>query len=114
MRETSARARRGLMAEPHRCSSPSQGTGELEDIVSRSTTHAQLSFVSESLECSAKHVLDLITTDTPPVWRNQLERLHAQIMVQAATVESLLAAREAGKTTHPFYWGAFAAFGDWR
>jgi len=31
-----------------------------------------------------------------------------------ASLSVLRAQRESGKSAHPFYWGAFAAAGDWR
>jgi len=34
--------------------------------------------------------------------------------VREAGRRILEARREAGKSTHPFYWGAFVASGDWR
>jgi CHAT domain-containing protein len=34
--------------------------------------------------------------------------------VRRADVEVLKARRTAGRSTHPFYWGAFVAAGDWR
>lgn len=34
--------------------------------------------------------------------------------VRHAGLELLRARREEGRSTHPFYWGAFVAAGDWR
>ena len=34
--------------------------------------------------------------------------------VQNAAVRMIERRREAGRSTHPFYWGAFVAAGDWR
>jgi len=34
--------------------------------------------------------------------------------VRQATLHLLEGRRQAGRTTHPFYWGAFVATGDWR
>ena len=34
--------------------------------------------------------------------------------VQKASLDSLKARRELGRSTHPFYWGGFVAAGDWR
>jgi len=34
--------------------------------------------------------------------------------VRSASVEALKTRRAAGQSTHPFYWGAFVAAGDWR
>jgi CHAT domain-containing protein len=34
--------------------------------------------------------------------------------VRQASVEVLQGRRQAGRSTHPFYWGAFVAAGDWR
>jgi CHAT domain-containing protein len=34
--------------------------------------------------------------------------------VRKASLDLLAAQRRAGRTTHPFYWGAFIAAGDWR
>jgi CHAT domain-containing protein len=33
--------------------------------------------------------------------------------VREATLHVLTERREAGQPTHPFYWGAFVAAGDW-
>ena len=43
-----------------------------------------------------------------------VEGLSTSAAVRQASRAVLAARREAGKTTHPFYWGAFIASGDWR
>ena len=40
--------------------------------------------------------------------------LNTSESVRKASVSVLEARREQGKSTHPFYWGAFVAAGDWR
>jgi CHAT domain-containing protein len=40
--------------------------------------------------------------------------LHTADAVSRATREVLEARRRHGQSTHPFYWGAFVAAGDWR
>jgi CHAT domain-containing protein len=34
--------------------------------------------------------------------------------VRQASLDLLRRRREAGQSTHPFYWGAFVAAGDWK
>jgi CHAT domain-containing protein len=41
-------------------------------------------------------------------------RLDTAGSVRAAQRAALRARRAAGKSTHPFYWAAFIASGDWR
>ena len=48
------------------------------------------------------------------LYRHRLGGMTTARAVREATVESLAARRRAGQSSHPFYWGAFAAFGDWR
>ena len=43
-----------------------------------------------------------------------VEGLSTSAAVRQASRAVLVARREVGKTTHPFYWGAFIASGDWR
>ncbi len=42
------------------------------------------------------------------------EHLSTTEAVRAAGLEVLNARRERGESTHPFFWGAFIAAGDWR
>jgi CHAT domain-containing protein len=42
------------------------------------------------------------------------ERLDTAESVRAASLKVLADRRARGESTHPFYWGAFVAVGDWR
>ncbi len=42
------------------------------------------------------------------------KRLPIADAVHAANLETLRERRAAGRSTHPFYWAAFVAAGDWR
>ncbi len=60
-----------------------------------------------------------IRDDTASTWMKRLyrERLAGRSTPEAMRLASVLeiaAAREVGRTTHPFYWGAFVASGAWR
>jgi CHAT domain-containing protein/Tfp pilus assembly protein PilF len=49
------------------------------------------------------------------LYRGRLQQgLDTSRAVRAAGLDSLQRRREAGESTHPFYWGAFVAAGDWR
>ena len=48
------------------------------------------------------------------LYRARLRGASTSEAVHGAALESLLALRAEGKSTHPFYWGAFVAAGDWR
>ena len=49
------------------------------------------------------------------LYRGRLQQgLDTSHAVRAAGLDSLRQRREAGESTHPFYWGAFVAAGDWR
>ena len=43
-----------------------------------------------------------------------LKRLGTAGAVREASIEVLRERRAKGESTHPFYWGAFVAAGDWR
>ncbi len=49
------------------------------------------------------------------LYRARLERdLSTAESVRAASLELLSERREAGESTHPFFWAGFVATGDWR
>jgi CHAT domain-containing protein len=48
------------------------------------------------------------------LYRARLSGLSTIEAVRRASLEALEARREAGESTHPFFWGAFIASGDWR
>lgn len=48
------------------------------------------------------------------LYREKLSGLTTAQSVRRASLDILEARRKAGVTTHPFYWGAFIASGDWR
>jgi len=43
-----------------------------------------------------------------------IQRMDTAEAVRQASLEVLRSRREAGESTHPFFWGAFVAAGDWR
>ncbi len=48
------------------------------------------------------------------LYRGRTNGLSTAGAVRGASVDVIEARREAGRSTHPFYWGAFVASGDWR
>ena len=42
------------------------------------------------------------------------QRLDTPGAVRAASLQTLRQRRAKGQSTHPFYWAAFVAAGDWR
>ncbi len=48
------------------------------------------------------------------LYRAHGEGLRTSEAARRASLELLQGRRDAGKTTHPFYWGGFVATGDWR
>jgi len=48
------------------------------------------------------------------LYEGRLSGLSTIEAVHQASLKSLEARRRAGKSTHPFFWGAFVATGDWR
>ena len=48
------------------------------------------------------------------LYRGRRDGLPTVEAVQRASLERIAARKEAGRGTHPFYWGAFVAVGDWR
>jgi CHAT domain-containing protein len=60
-----------------------------------------------------------VEDEATSAWMAALYRAHSHDMSSAASVRQagldlLAAQRAAGQTTHPFFWGAFIAAGDWR
>jgi CHAT domain-containing protein len=53
-------------------------------------------------------------------WMNQLYRarlldgLSTSAAIRTASIRVLEERRRAGRSTHPFFWGAFVGTGDWR
>jgi CHAT domain-containing protein len=48
------------------------------------------------------------------LYRARLDGATTVDAVRSASMEVLEERRSSGKSTHPFYWGAFVAVGDWR
>ena len=48
------------------------------------------------------------------LYENRLAGASSAEAVRGASLQTLEARRRAGRSTHPFYWGAFVATGDWR
>jgi len=49
------------------------------------------------------------------LYEGRLERnLDTAEAVRAASLAAISSRREAHESTHPFYWAAFVAAGDWR
>ncbi len=48
------------------------------------------------------------------LYASRLSGLSTAEAMRDASLQTLAARRRAGKDTHPFYWGAFVAAGDWR
>jgi CHAT domain-containing protein/Tfp pilus assembly protein PilF len=60
-----------------------------------------------------------VRDDAARVWMRQLyegrlEGLSTDQAVRQASLQIIEDRRRAGRSTHPFYWGAFVAAGDWR
>jgi CHAT domain-containing protein len=68
-----------------------------------------------SILMSLWSVEDVATRDwMGRVYRARMSGLSTVESVRSASVESLLERRREEQLTHPFYWGAFVAVGDWR
>ena len=48
------------------------------------------------------------------LYEARLGGLSTSAAVRKASLDMLEADRRSGRTTHPFFWGAFVAAGDWR
>ena len=48
------------------------------------------------------------------LYKGRLEGLPTDMAVRDASLGMIESRRKAGRSTHPFYWGAFVAAGDWR
>jgi tetratricopeptide (TPR) repeat protein/CHAT domain-containing protein len=48
------------------------------------------------------------------LYETRLRGLTTSEAMRQASLETIRARRRAGRSTHPFYWGAFVAAGDWR
>ena len=48
------------------------------------------------------------------LYEGRLSGLSSAETVRQASLETLRTRRDGGESTHPYYWGAFAAVGDWR
>jgi len=74
------------------------------------------------MDTRAAHCLSLwpIDDDATRRWMRELYEarfvrgLGAAQAVRAASIAELHRRRTAGLSTHPFYWGAFIATGEWR
>jgi len=48
------------------------------------------------------------------LYKGRLSGLSTAEAVRNSSLRMLQARRRAGRSTHPFFWGAFVASGDWR
>jgi CHAT domain-containing protein len=61
-----------------------------------------------------------VDDDSTRLWMHALyegrlkRNLSTAVATREASLSVLRARRAAGRSTHPFFWGAFVAAGDWR